>query len=226
VDGRECVLPAGPYGLLDPVGAAAMLPIGEKIAVSGPQSEETVRAAGLAHSRALRDRLAVVLVAGSGTRASDIARARVEGVRQAPGGLAVMLRVAKGRRPSRTGRDRLIWAPHRPGSMDPVEAWNAWASWHPASAHGPLLPADVSADQGKPLTAAAVSHLLTAAIRAGGIPDLSAYGFRYGRAQEMHEQGLNDETIAEALGHDDLETTRGYIQTFDPFSLLEEEQTS
>jgi integrase len=222
VDGVEKVIPAGQYGLLDPVLAALTLGEGTTVAVRGPVSEADVRAAGRGHSLALRNRLAAVLVAGSGTRPSDIARARVEGVQQAPGGLAVMLRVAKGRRPSRVGRDRLIWAPNRSGSMDPIDAWNAWASWHPASAQGPLLPADVSVDDSAPITAGAVSRVLSTAVRTAGITDLTAYGFRYGRAQEMHDEGLSDETIAEALGHDDLETTRGYIQKFDPFTLLEE----
>jgi hypothetical protein len=40
----------------------------------------------------------------------------------------------------------------------------------------------------------------------------------------MHEEGLSDETIAEALGHEDIATARGYIQAFDPFVLLEEEE--
>lgn len=220
-DGVEMCVRTASAGLFDPVRAAERLGTVGPVALNGSHSVEDVWLAGERHSRALRDRLAVVLLAGSGTRPSDIARARVKRVEVVPGGLAVFLGAAKGRKPSRLGRDRLIWAPDRPGVEDPRAAWSDWQSWHPAAVDGPLLPRSVlSADpRGKGLSASAVSDVVSAAIAAAGVEDdLTAYGFRYGRAQEMHDAGMSDETVAEALGHDDLRTTRGYIQQFDPFA--------
>jgi integrase len=223
-DGYPVRVESGGSGLLDPVLAASTLAGVGPVPVAGAVREEAVHAAGLDHSKVLQARVAVVLLAGSGCRPSDIARARVEGLFEAPGGLAVKLRVVKGRRPSRVGRDRLIWAPHRAGAADPVAAWEAWSSWHPAAAAGPLLPADLLVAGIEPLTANQVGRMVAQAIKEAGVDDLTPYGFRYGRAQEMHEEGLSDETIAEALGHEDIATARGYIQAFDPFVLLEEEE--
>lgn len=59
----------------------------------------------------------------------------------------------------------------------------------------------------------AVSSLMRRVIAAAGVDGgLTAYGFRYGRAQEMHEERLSVESIAEALGHDDISVTYGYIK--------------
>ena len=223
VDGGTCLqLGRGDFGLLDPVLAAGVIGEGLVATVPATPTEEDVWATGAGHSEALRARLATVLVAGSGTRPSDIARARVDGLSEAPGGLVVMLRAVKGRRPSRIGRDRLLWAPHRDGAMDPVAAWEAWRSWHPKSESGALLVNDLSGDARKAMSASDAGALVGDAIRRSGVEPMTPYGFRYGRAQEMHDHGYSDETIAEALGHEDISTTRGYIQAFDPFSLLEE----
>jgi hypothetical protein len=49
--------------------------------------------------------------------------------------------------------------------------------------------------------------------------DLSPYGFRYGRATQMHADGYSLEAIAEALvdrRHVQTSTARGYIYDFDP----------
>lgn len=213
LSGRDC-------GVLDPVTAALVLGRNRPATAVPGASRASAVAAGAPRSLALRNRLAVVLLAGSGARPSDLERARSQGVELTPGGLAIVLGVAKGKPRQGLGRARIIWAPHRPGASDPIAAWTEWAEWWPIPARGPLLPAVVDRiNAEKAMSAATVSATITRAAKRAGIAEgLTAYGFRYGRATEMHRAGETDETIAEALGHDDLDVTRGYIVDFDPFA--------
>ena len=218
--GRTRQLQAAEAILVDPVTAAHLLGEGTRVAVRGPATLDKVYSSGASRSRALRDRLAHVLLTGSGARPSDLARAHRTGVEVAPGGLAIILGVAKSKAMRPLGRTRLIWAPTREGDADPLTAWNDWASWWPASNDGPLLPGSVTTPEcSSSWSAAAISSAISKTARRCGLPPgLTAYGFRYARATEMHQAGETEETIAEALGHDDLNVTRGYIADFDPFA--------
>ncbi|SEP29637.1 tyrosine-type recombinase/integrase [Trujillonella endophytica] len=217
VDGRRTVpVTPGAAGVLCPVAAAEVAAGAGELLVPRGVNEHAVLAAAAPHTAALRDALAVMLLAGSGARPSDLARARAAAVNVQPGGVAVVLAASKGRKPGIVPRPRVVWAPDRDGACDPVAAWEAWSTWW-APGNGPLLPRDIQSCGGlRGLDAAAVSRTVRRAADAAGLLDLNAYGFRYGRATEMHVAGYDLETIAEALGHARLGTARGYVFDFDP----------
>ena len=217
VDGRRTVhVTPGAAGVLCPVGAAEVAAGAGELLVPRGVDEHAVLAAAASHTAALRDALAAVLLAGSGARPSDLARARAAAVTVQPGGVAVVLASSKGRKPGIVPRPRVVWAPDRDGACDPVAAWEAWSTWW-APGNEPLLPRDVQSRGGlRGLDAAAVSRTVRRAADAAGLRGLNAYGFRYGRATEMHVAGYHLETIAEALGHAQLTTARGYVFDFDP----------
>ena len=222
VAGRKVVWGPGD-GILCPVTATRLL-LDHDVTEIGPSDGgvPAVFAAARPSLEVLRDRVVLTLAHGSGARPSDLSRARIVGVREMPAGLLVVLSVEKGTRPGKRGRAAMLWAPHRDDELDPLAAWRDWVAWWPFP-DGPLVP-DLRA--GERLAEGIVHRLpdaLTGAIandrwRAAGIDGLSFYGFRYGRAGKMHDEGFSDLEIAEALNHDHLEVTRGYIHSYDVFA--------
>ena len=221
VGGRPRRLGRGPGGMVCPVIAAQLLIDAGLTELQGSATWKEVAAAAAARSVALRDRLLVTLLRGSGARPSDLSRARLAGVCQQPGGLAVVLGARKGRKPGDRVAPELLWAPERDGELDPVAGLEDWLAWW-AYEDGPLLPglgrhSQVAEGRVEPWKGLR-SHLVTLIAQAGlDLDGLTPKSFRVAVATESVAAGLDLEAVAERLGHSDSRTTRGYLQDWDPF---------
>lgn len=210
-------------GVLCPVRAVqTLVTAGVDTVEAGSCDLAGVFAAAAPLLEVLRDRMVITLAHGSGGRPSDLARARMVGVQVTPGGVLVVLSAEKGVRPGRVWRASMLWAPRRDDELDPVAAWGQWEQAWPFP-DGPLVPDlrktdDLAKGEVVRLSNGDVGQIATKRWRALGVNTISFYGFRYGRAGAMHDQGFSDLEIAEALNHSDLETTRGYIADYDPFA--------
>ena len=211
-------------GVLCPVRAVETLLAVDVDVVNGGDAADVavVFAAARSLLSVLRDRMVLTFAHGSGARPSDLARARTVGMQVLPNGLLLTISAEKGSRPGSTGRVPTLWAPHRDDDLDPVAVWEQWTAAWPFP-DGPLVPnlkGFEALAQGRVvrLSGSNTGQIATARWRELGISTLSFYGFRYGRAGLMHDAGFTDVEIAEALNHDHLETTRGYIADYDVFA--------
>jgi len=148
-----------------------------------------------------RDRAMFTLMVSAGLRVGEVVNLQLSAIQESTPQLFTRLRVC-----GKGDKERIVWL-----TVEAMQQVQCWLQARPPSASSYLF----LNQHGRPLSVAGVQFRLQQYCAEAGVK-LSCHQLRHTFARRLAEQAMPIDSLAKLLGHENLQTTQGYIDGADP----------